>query len=171
MNQSPIMFEWDGEAMVPRPGFQKRCDERFVVGEHYRLEVIEERSAQSHNHYFAVVKEAWDNLPERQAERFPSPDHLRKYALIKAGYYDERSIVCASKAEATRVAAFIRPMDDYAIVDAREAVVLVLTAKSQRQRAMGKEEFQKSKEAVIALLADLIGTTQRALTVAAGSAA
>src|SRR3546814_9642927 len=59
--------------------------------------------------------------------RFATPDHLRRWALIRAGYRDERSIVCASKAEAQRLAAFIKPMDDYAVVLVSEAVVKVCT--------------------------------------------
>lgn len=38
------LFDWDGDAMVPRAAFKKRCDEEFVVGEIYRLEAREERS-------------------------------------------------------------------------------------------------------------------------------
>ena len=74
---------------------------------------------------------------------------MRKWALIRTGFRDERSIVCASKAEAERVAAFVKPMDDFAIVIAHEASVLVYTAKSQSMKAMGAKEFQRSKEAVL----------------------
>ncbi|MCK0312242.1 hypothetical protein, partial [Salmonella sp. 15E557] len=88
-----------------------------------------ERSDVSHNHFFASIKNGFDNLPDDLHEDFPTTEHLRKKALIRKGYCDERSIVCASKAEALRLAGFIRPMDDYAIVTARESVVRVWTAK------------------------------------------
>lgn len=152
----PIIYSWDGETMVPLPRFHKRCDEVFVVGETYTLVPHEERSGVSHRHYFACVKSAWDNLPELEAERFPTPDHLRKFALIKAGYRDERTFVAASKAEAVRLAAFMRPMDQYAVVIVSNAVVTVYTAKSQSMKAMGKKEFQRSKEAVLDVLANMI---------------
>jgi hypothetical protein len=90
-----------------------------------------ERSSASHRHYFAAVYDAWLNLPEIDAERFPTADHLRKYALIRAGYCDTRELVCASKAEAVRVGAFMKPMDPYALVAISGAVVRVYTAKSQ----------------------------------------
>jgi hypothetical protein len=74
-------------------------------------------------------------------EEFPTAEVLRKKMLIRAGYADERSIVCASKAEAQRVAAFVKPMDEYAVVTVREAVVRVYTAQSQSIKAMGAKPF------------------------------
>lgn len=156
----PLPCQWDGEHFTPAgTHWTRQADKHFVVGQVYPLEVREERSLISHNHYFASVAEAWKNLPEDQAERWPTAEHLRKFALIKAGYHDERSIVCASKAEAQRLAAFVKPMDDFAVVIAREAVVIVWTAKSQSVRAMGRVDFQRSKDAVLDIIAGLIGTS------------
>ena len=167
----PVPCTWDGEAFVPRSRFTKLCDKQFVVGADYPLIVHEERSGQSHKHYFATVADGWRNLPEDLAEDFPTSEHLRKYALIKAGYCDRRSIVCASKAEAQRVAAFIEPMDDFALVTVAEATVTVYTAQSQSQRAMGKKVFQASKVAVLDIIAAMIGTTPEALNDNARNAA
>lgn len=160
MLTAPLIFRWDGEAMIPWRRFEKLCDKEFVIGEDYRLEVIEERSAKSHNHYWAALTEAWRNLPEEAAERFPTVESLRKFALIKAGFCDSRSIVAGSKAEAQRLAAFIRPADEFAIVTTSEATVTVYTAKSQSMRAMGKADFQKSKDDVLGYVASLIGVHQ-----------
>ncbi len=121
------------------------------------LAPVEDRSAASHRHYFAAINECWRSLSEELADQFASAEHLRKAALIKAGYRDERSIVCASHAEALRVAAFIRPLDDYAIVSVVGSTVVQLTAKSQSQKAMGKEVFGASKEAVFNVLAEMLG--------------
>lgn len=171
MSTAPILFQWSGEAMVPHARFARECDAAFVVGEVYRLAVQEHRSQASHNHFFAAVQEAWMNLPEDQAERFPTAEHLRKYALIRAGYRDERSIVCASKAEAQRIAAFIKPMDPFAIVTVSEAVVRVFTAQSQSTGAMGKKVFQESKNKVLDVLAEMIGVQPETLTRNVGRAA
>jgi hypothetical protein len=160
----PILCQWDGESFVPLARHAKLADTHFVVGETYPLVVEEGRSGISHRHYFASISEAWHQLPEDVAERWPTPEHLRKYALIRCGYADERSIVCASKAEAQRIGAFIKPMDDYAVVLASEAVVKVYTAKSQSVRAMGGKEFQKSKTAVLDFIAGLIGVTPESLS-------
>ncbi len=149
---------------------QRLADDQFTVGETYTLEVVEERSAASHSHFFAALNEAWSNLPDDLAQRFQTVEHLRKYALIKAGYFDERSIVCASKAEASRVAAFIKPMDGYAIVATSEATVRVFTAKSQSMRAMGKETFQDSKTKVLEIVADMIGKSRAQLSAHARTA-
>ena len=165
----PIAFTWNGEVMVP---LQPRLADRYyVVGETYRLEPREDRSQISHNHYFASIQEAWQNLPEHDAERFATADHLRKWALITAGYRDERSIVCASKAEALRVAAFIKPLDDFAVVTAYECVITVYTAKSQSMRAMGKKQFQRSKDKVLDIVSAMIGVGADDLKKNAGRAA
>lgn len=153
----PCAFQWSGEAMVPTRGFAALANKEFVVGEVYTLDNADPtRSMASHRHYFAAVHEAWLNLPEHDAERFPTAEHLRKFCLIRASYRDERSIVCASRAEAVRVGAFVKPMDDHAVVAVSEAVVRVYTAKSQSPRAMGRKVFQESKDAVLAILAEMI---------------
>ncbi len=157
----PQWFTWDGEAM--RPLNPRAADRAYVVGGRYHLEHREERSSASHAHFFAAVAEAHANLRDDMAERLPTPEHLRKFALIRTGYRDERTIVCSSKAEAQRIAAFIRPIDEFAIVMAQEATVTVWTAKSQSVRAMGKQEFAASKDAVLSYVAGLIGTTPEAL--------
>lgn len=158
MSAPPLQFQWDGEAMVPK--VPRLADAHFVVGEVYTLEERQTRSLQTHNHYFASLTEAWTNLPEEAAERFPTVDHLRKFALIRSGFRDERTFVCASKAEAQRLAAFIKPIDEFALIVSHEATVTVYTAKSQSMRAMGKSDFQKSKEAVLDYVASLIGSTR-----------
>ena len=152
-----ISMRWDGEALYPLRRFAKLADQVFVIGEDYEMAEAQDRTRKTHNHYFAAVHNAWVNLPEAVCDRFPTEEHLRKWALIKAGYRDERSIVCASKAEAVRVKGFVRPMDDYAVVLSSEAVVTVYTAKSQSMRAMGKHDFQASKQAVLDVLSGLIG--------------
>lgn len=154
-----LPFRWTGDAMEPLRGFQKRADAAFVVGEVYRLEPVEERSAASHRFYFASVNEAWQNLPERLAIEHPTAEHLRKWALCKTGFANERQMVASSKAEALRLAAFIKPMDEFAVVEVRDAVVRVWTARSQSIRAMGKADFELSKRAVLDKLAQLIGVT------------
>ena len=161
----PVVFEWDGEAM--RPLNHHVADRQYIVGEHYRLETREDRSHASHAHFFAALNDAHANLPDDLAGRWPTADHLRRYALIRTGYRDERTIVASSKAEARRLAAFIRPMDEYAAVSVHDAAVIVWTAKSQSVRAMGKADFQASKDAVLGFVAELIGVTPEQLGKAA----
>jgi hypothetical protein len=164
-----MLFQWDGEAM--RPAHPNLADKHFVIGERYMLVEHNQRSQNSHNHFFAAVNDGWQSLPEHLAERFPTAEHLRKYALIKAGYSDSTSIVCASKAEAQRVAAFVRPADEFSIVVVNEATATRYVAKSQSMRAMGKQVFQESKDAVLGVIAAMIEVTPRQLALNAGRAA
>jgi hypothetical protein len=167
---TPLPFEWDGEAMRPLPAYARRADKLYTVGERYILDAHEQRSAASHRHYFAAIREAWATMPEHETGRFPNPEALRKWALIRAGHCDTRTLVASSKAEAERLAAFTRPMDHEAIVVVRDALVTVYTPRSQSSRAMDKQTFQKSKDDVLNVIADLLGTDAATLA-KAGEAA
>jgi hypothetical protein len=151
----PLAFQWDGEAMKPING--RRADAFYTVGERYIMAPVSQRSDATHKHEFAWLREAWMSLPDHLAEKFPTPEHLRKWALIRAGYSDSHTITCASKAEALRVAAFIRPIDEFAVVITNGATVTRYTAKSQSRRAMGAKEFQDSKTAIMEVVAKLLG--------------
>jgi hypothetical protein len=155
--------------MVPLPRFKPVCDREFVIGQVYLMEPLEERSALSHRHFFAAIRETWLNLPHELADEFPNPEVLRKHALIRTGYCDAQSIVCNSKAEAQKVAAFSRDTEN--IVTVNGATVTRLTPQSQSMKAMGKERFQESKDAVLSFLADMLGTDAPSLSEAAEVAA
>lgn len=155
MTTYPLVFEWTGSAMAP---LNRRAAERqYVRGEQYCLDVCEERSVATHNHEFAWLHDAWMNLPEAVADLYPSPEHLRKRALIQAGYYDEEIIDVGSKACALRVAASYRRVDDFAYVVARGPMVVIRRAKSQSRRAMDRMTFQASKTAIMDVVAQLLG--------------
>lgn len=171
MTVRPVIFEWNGDAMVPLQRFASLCDRQFAVHERYTLVPHEERSSASHRHFFAALFDCWLNLPEDQAQRWPSVEHFRKWLLIQAGYADERSIACPSKAAALKVAAFVKPMDEYAVVAVSESVVKVFTAQSQSTRAMGPKVFQESKQKVLDIAADLVGVKPETLSSEAGRAA
>lgn len=162
---APLLFRYEGEGEFRAASeyWAKRADLAYVIGETYKLIEHRDRSLSSHNHFFALISEAWQNLPDHLLEEYPTAEHLRKKMLIRCGYADERSIVCASKAEAQRVAAFIKPMDEYAVVIVREAVVRVYTAQSQSMKAMGAQAFQESKTKVLDAIADLLGVEREQL--------
>jgi len=154
----PLRYQWDGEAMRPATRYWAReADKRFVVGETYTLDELHMRSHQTHAHYFACIKSAWESLPDGLASVYPSPEHLRKVALIRAGYATKVQHVAKSAAEAERLAAVIRPYDTYQIVEVTGSIVTVWHAMSQDHRSMDKAAFQASKEAVLRWVGDLIG--------------
>lgn len=151
-----ILFDWDGETMIPAKGFAKRCDEYFVVGERYRMGVEELRSWVTHAHQFAWIADAWANLPESMAGQFPTPEHLRKFALVKTGHCTMKQHPCKNNAEAQRLAATIRIYVEYSVVQTEGSVVTVFEPMSQSMRAMGKAQFQKSKTDILDYIAGLL---------------
>jgi hypothetical protein len=163
-----MRFEWDGEAMRPATKYWAReADKRYVVGETYTMDEIFVRSHQTHAHYFACIKAAWDSLPDALRPQYPSAEHLRKLALIHAGYCSTMQHVTKSEAEAQRLAAAIKPYDTYQLVLVEGNIVSVYHALSQDHRSMDKQRFQESKEAVLRWIGDLIGADPTELRSAA----
>lgn len=168
---APLSMLWDGEALRPAsPFWARQCDKELVIGERYEFIEHHDRSSNSHRHYFAAVTEAWRNLPEDLASRFPTAEHLRKYALIQCGYADSHTLICSSKAEALRLAAFVTPCDAFSVVKVTNAAVERFTAKSQSSKAMGKKDFQESKDAVLDYVAGMIGVARQQLATAGKAA-
>lgn len=151
----PITFRWDGERMAPL--HPRRADRLYVVGEVYSLAPYQERSQVSHNHEFAWLNEAWQQLPEDLADLYPTSEHLRKRALIEAGFYDETVVDAGTNAAALRVATGFRSLDEFALVIVRGPIVLYRKAKSQSRRAMGAKTFQESKTAIMEIISEMIG--------------
>lgn len=156
----PVTFIWSEQGhMIPMPRFRKQCDEQFVVGEEYPLTILEARSRNSHNHFFASVHEAWKNLPEDIGTDFPSAEHLRKWALCKTGWATMKTFPCETEDHARNLAVFARSADEYAVIELRGTIVRIHQAKSQSAAAMGKEEFQKSKQDVFDKISELLDVT------------
>jgi hypothetical protein len=172
MTQPPrrFRFVWRDGVFVPDGNsITAYCHDTFGEGEIVTFERHEERSVATHNHYFACIQTAWDNLPNAE-ERFPTPEALRKWALIRAGYCTEMSVVCDSPEQARTVAAFTGNAEGSIIV-VRDNIVKKYTAKSQSMKAMNKEEFQRSKVDVLDTIAELISVTRKRLEQNAGRAA
>jgi hypothetical protein len=130
-------------------------------------QMAEHRSAKSHDHFFAIINEAWKNLPEDLADDFPSSEHLRKWALIKAGFCTEAKIVCANNDTALTLVSEVKAMDKFALIAIDGKLVTIWRAASQRKDAMGKAEFQEAKERALHIISELIGTDATTLRNAA----
>lgn len=138
------------------PYHMKRLE--YGQGEIITVEEVQERSLKSHAHYFAELNECWKTLPDHLSDNFASVHHLRKWALIKAGYRTETHLTgFRTNAEAVAVAAFIGKCDGFAICEVRDKVVTVYQAESQSMRAMKKERFQQSKDDVLRVISELLG--------------
>ncbi|MGH6982588.1 MAG: hypothetical protein ACREFC_15410, partial [Stellaceae bacterium] len=110
-----VMFEWtDDDVFRPLPHFKKRCSERLVVHQQYRLNAEELRSVASENHYYAALDEIFANLPDDLKERIPSREHLRKLALVRTGFRTERVYSFADEETASRFAKDYRDDEPYA---------------------------------------------------------
>lgn len=159
LSQLGLRYEGDGSFLTTGPYWTVQCDMAFAIGEVIHFQRWEERSAASHNHEFAWLSNAWLSLPESVSDLYPTPEHLRKRALIAAGYYNEQIVDAGSKAAAVRVAAAFRSREEFSITIVRGPLVVIRTAKSQSRRTMDKEEFQTSKTAIMEIIAGILGIT------------
>jgi len=165
MSDFAIPMRWDGECFVPANGYwAKRANQQFVVGAVYRMQEVSDRSTASHNHEFAWLQTAWENLPEHLSELYPTPEALRKRALIEAGFYDEQIVDAGTKAAAIRVATAFRSREEFSVIIVRGCLVVLRTAKSQSRRSMDKKDFQASKQAIMEVIAAMIGVTPESLS-------
>lgn len=171
-----VVFVWDGDHMIPLPRFRKMCDQMFAVHEEYPLAVLENRSMKSHNAYFAQIDEAWQNLPEDIAPRFPSPEHLRAQALVDTGWCDEETTIFDTPQDAQKFARAIREnqkrtRSPITIIRVKGNIVQEFRPMSQSTASMKKQPFEESKKAVLDYILGLIGTTARELRQNAGRSA
>lgn len=171
MTFAPLNCQWTGEAFAPIGRYAAEATRQCVIGQVYRIAEWADRSDATHKHEFAWLREAWANLPEQYAELYPSPEHLRKRALIQAGFYNEQIVDAGTNAAAVRVAAAFRAYDDFCMAVVRGPIVAVRTAKSQSRRNMRAAEFQKSKTAIMEVVAEMIGVPPADLEKNAGEAA
>jgi hypothetical protein len=160
----PILAEWTDEGTFkPLGRHAKACDARFTIGERYFIDPEAPRNMATHRAYFAQIKDGWLNLPEAIAADHPSPEHLRKFALVQCGYADEKTILCRTNKDAVMAAAFIGAMDGFAIVDVRGNVLKAWKPRSQSVKAMGADEFKRSKSAVLDFISGMIGVSPASL--------
>jgi hypothetical protein len=162
----PVLFTWNGEAMVPSQQALGLCNGQFTVGGTYRLAPVSQRSMESHKHYFACIHEAWLNLPEMYQGRWRTDDELRYWALCQTEFCDTTTFKAASKAEALRFAAQLLTIPGFRVVELAKGnprMVLHKTPWSQAVDAMPGQIFQASKQAVLDILSDMIGVTSKEL--------
>lgn len=163
MSELPNIFTWTGTGMEPLKGYHaKQCDQTFVVGQRYAMAQVFPRSQASHNHQFGWLREAWINLPETMQPYYPTPETLRKHALIATGWHDVEVYVADTEAEALRMMNWFK-IDSYQIKTRSGLRVYIFTAKSQKKDAMTPADFQKSKQDILDWVASQIGVTTDAL--------
>jgi len=146
------------------------CRQSFEKGETYRMTDDPQRSEEHHNWFFAVAAKAWENLPEKIAPRYPSPEHLRKSILVKIGHCDIYEHALESRSEARALAMICRIHErmtnadgqSYAVLCLQDTCLRVATAKSIKLKrrdgtGLSKEEFKPIAEAFVHELSGLLG--------------
>jgi hypothetical protein len=125
-----------------------------------------QRSAASHGHQFAIINDLWHNLPHSHAGApyAANAEHFRKHGLIQAGYCDVDTVVFESQEAAIAAAPFIakiaRKGYGYALTIVSGNLVVCRTPHSQSYKAMGKDLFHESKQAVIEWGESLLGVAR-----------
>jgi hypothetical protein len=160
-----LPYVWDGEAMIPDAKFKKLAERQFIKGERYVLEAHDQVSHKERAHYHATIAEAHSNLEGDVLERYPTPEHLRKWALVKAGWRTVQHQSFDTEARANWVATMIRSKDAFAVVTVQGKLVTVYTPRSQRvgPGCMTREEWQQSKRDVLDIVSGTIGVSRKAL--------
>jgi len=168
----PLKFRWSGEAFVPvDERVQAIAFQRYAIGQIVPLIEWEDRSRKSHNHYFATLAYAWENLPEDWFELLATPEDLRAWALIRTGFRDIDIIHASTEAEAARAAVVAKRLNPFVVTTVAGNIVSIATPQSQSMKAMGAKRFQESKDAVLRECAHLLGVSQDDLVETAKGAA
>lgn len=165
MSDAPIKAVWEGDGFKPAsPYWQSKADEQFVVGVTYQISAIAGRSEQSHNHTFAVIVEAWHSLPDELLSTYPTAEFLRKRALVDIGHRNETLYACKSNAAALRLAAILRGMNQFAVIDVRDDTVRIWEARSMARNAVpDNKSWQDLKTRLLTRVGDIVGVSAEAM--------
>lgn len=168
----PVMFRWKeadicvegGEVrrvpvMVPHQRFAQLCKRQYTFGEDYALGPVEGVPSRSRAHFFAAVRDAWDNLPEEN-RRWPTAEHFRKWLLVQVGWRNESTHPLETVKDAQAMAVALRADDEFAVIVRKGSTVWFATAKSIATNAIKKDEWGPVKEAALDLAASLARTTR-----------
>ena len=154
-----IRLRYDGAGTFIPPGVAVRelLDRKLVIGECYRVSIYHERSETYHAKYFATIAEAWQHLPNPWDQMLPSPEHLRKYALIKAGWCDSVTLPLKSKSDAIAGVNAARFIDAYCVATATANVLTIFKARSQRKAFQDAHSFYETAVRVFDVIGGIIG--------------
>lgn len=180
MTFRPVLMTWNARerTMKLEPRFARIADAQFEDGESYPMEVVEHASDKDRAHYFASIRNAWQNIRDQETlEVLSTPNKLRQWSLIVCGYCDVTVFGPLSRRSAIKsaetAAINFRKNDDYVEISIRKTIdeetqreawlVVIKTAQSQSRAAMKREAFRASKIAVLEVLAGHIEVKRRDL--------
>lgn len=182
MTIRPAQWRWmkaevrigDGEplhihVMIPHQRFVEMCIRQFEHGEDYALGPVEGVSSKSRAHFFASLKSAWDSLPFELVQQYPSVAHLRKKAVVVAGWAKHTHTVFDTPKDAVNHAKDLRKIDEYAVIKCSGCVVDFWIAKSIRPGQINGKKWQEVKDKALDWVATLARTTRAELEANPGS--
>ncbi|MBS0369030.1 MAG: hypothetical protein JSS57_07515 [Proteobacteria bacterium] len=147
-------------AFVPVRGVARVVASKYEAGLGYLLEPAVLGSTPFERMFWAVLQNGWSQLRESEHATYPTSEHFRKRALIKAGFYRMSEAVFDTPADAARAGAIAQMDDEYSVVLVKGEVMRRFTAMSMKVRnKKDRDNFRTMADAVLALLADKIGVT------------
>lgn len=164
MKIEAVAFIWDGRAMIPLDRFRALANRQYRAGQEYVLIDHKGRSEESHRHYFACIRAGWNNLPEEYADKFPSPEALRKRCLVWEGYADHTEHLCENEEAIAKMILMVRKLEPYAVMKQEGLLLHIWIPQSQDHASMGHQVFQESKERVLSRIANMCGLSLKELT-------
>lgn len=171
MREINLIYEGRGKFHATSTYWEKRCDELFADGEQVLMHEDKERSSPSHRQFFAVLNDAYANLPEIEAKQYPTKEIFRGMLLIEAGHFMERRFCAETANEAERIATFLKSDDRVQVIVVQDTWVVERTPVSQSFDKMDHTTFQKVRDDIIAMCADKLGITVEELMTHGGHAA
>lgn len=156
----PALFTYEGDGtFTAAPRFRDKLDAEFVCGATYVMEAVEERQAARDKAYHAEMRDAWANLPEHLAERFPNPTDFRRYCLAQCGFAHVSRMAMKTTKDALAALSVMAGLGIMASLDG--AVLVIVKPMSQKISGpdkMEKEERLRSYRMTLDYAASLIGT-------------
>lgn len=116
-----------------------------------------EHSDAARRRFFAIIRDAFENMPDRWRPLLPSSEHLRKFVLCQIGHCDTTVTDCGSRAAAERVAALAKHLDTFSVSTVNGALVTTSLARSMRKRVCPKKVFMPLTEKAYAYLNEMMG--------------
>lgn len=151
-----LRARWRDGTLIPLDKFQPDCRRFFVHDGIYVVEADRPEHIAANKAYHAEIRTLWSNLPETLDVHYPKPEHLRKRALIKTGYYTANYVTLETEEEARVVQSIMKPLDEFSVVIRRNNVVRVYRPRSQRLRReeddavrMDADELKQSRKDVL----------------------
>lgn len=154
-----IRLRYAGEGQFEPTGIavSTLLDKTLVIGECYRFDIYHDRSESFHRKYFAAIADSWEHLREPWNVMLPSPEHLRKYALCKAGWCDVATIVSKSKEEVVNTINSVKLLDTYCLAIPSGNVLTIYKARSQARSYQDARDFYETAVKVFHVIGEMIG--------------